>query len=66
MNSQAAVEGLRSAIITAASEMLKRKLAGQERNFIEARGGFIALEAIFDTINKSTSDEIERYLNSEP
>ena len=53
------------AIVAQAEAKLKRPLRIDERRFIERRGGFIALEAIEDTVKAADAAELERYLGSE-
>jgi microsomal dipeptidase-like Zn-dependent dipeptidase len=66
MNSESTIRAFQTAIINAANHKLNRVLTDQELRFIESRGGFVALEMIFDTVKSaSTSEELEKYLNSE-
>jgi hypothetical protein len=65
MSSEAVVKNLRIAIINAAAERLGRSLTATETEFINRRGGLIALESILDTIKSETKNDIERLLNSE-
>ena len=61
--------------VTALSEVLATQRTGSfDRThdlavlmhaFIAARGGFVALEAIRDTVTTATASELEEYLNSE-
>lgn len=44
---------------------LNRELTEIEKKFIESRGSFIALEAIEDTVNTLSGNDLEEYLNSE-
>ena len=65
MNSEAAVKSFHRAIVDKATEKLGRNLSAKENRFITSRGGFIALEMIWDTVRTSDKAEVERYLNSE-
>jgi hypothetical protein len=65
MNSDSTVKAWQAAIISEAAAKLGRELTDRERRFITARGGFIALEAIGDTVRAGSKDYVERYLNSE-
>lgn len=53
------------AIIADAEQKLGRSLESHEREFITARGGYLALEMIHDTIKTASKEEVENYLNSE-
>jgi len=53
------------AIVTLAGEKLGRDLTDKEATFITSRGGYIALEAIYDTVAAGSREDIEGYLNSE-
>jgi hypothetical protein len=53
------------AIIADAEKKLGRSLKSHEKKFITSRGGFIALEMIYDTVKAAEKDELESYLNSE-
>jgi hypothetical protein len=44
---------------------LGRDLTDVERRFITSRGGFLALEAIHETVKSAEKDRLEAYLNSE-
>ena len=52
-------------IIADAEKKLGRSLTEAERRFITSRGGFLALEAIHDTVKAEGKGEVEQYLNSE-
>lgn len=43
---------------------LGRPLTAQEHALITTRSGFLALEAIRDTVTGATAAELEEYLNS--
>jgi len=60
-----AIVGFRNAIIELAERRLARTLTPVERRFVESRGAFIALEAIWDTVRCDELSHVERYLNSE-
>jgi hypothetical protein len=47
-----------------AQQKLGRTLSAKEHAFITARGGFLALEAIRDTVTAATLSELEAYLNT--
>ncbi len=61
MNSAGTVRTLQQTIVTTAQQKLGRPLSAKEHAFITARGGFLALETIRDTVTA----ELEGYLNSE-
>ena len=65
MNSEAAVRSFHWAIIKTATEILGRPLTAKEETFITSRGGFLALEAILDTVRDASKERVEQYLNSE-
>jgi len=65
MSSDNTVAAWQAAIIRAAAAKLGRDLSDRERGFITARGGFLALEAISDTVNSESRESVARYLNSE-
>jgi hypothetical protein len=44
---------------------VRRPLTAKEHAFITARGGFLALEAIHDTVTAVTPSDLQDYLNSE-
>jgi hypothetical protein len=44
---------------------LCRDLTDTEQRFITSRRGFLALEAIHDTVKSAEKDRLEAYLNSE-
>ena len=52
-------------IIKQATERLGRQLTEAETRFITDRGGFVALEMIYDTVRAASLSELEEYLNSE-
>lgn len=43
---------------------VRRPLTAKEHAFITARGGFLALETIHDTVTAASAAELEEYLNS--
>ena len=51
-------------IIGECQKRLRRTLREAEKIFITSRRGFIALEAIEDTIKSLAGKELENYLNS--
>ena len=65
MTSENTIRNFHSAIIKVASQKLGRDLTAKEMDFIISRGGFIALEMIFDTVKSADNSSIEKYLNSE-
>lgn len=65
MNSDATVRAFQNRIAALAAERIGRALTDQESRFITSRGGFLALEAILDTVRDSSPTDVERYLNSE-
>jgi hypothetical protein len=64
-NSAATVRTFQQAIVALAQQKLGRPLTAKEHTFITARGGFVALEAISDTVTAATPAELEEYLNTE-
>jgi microsomal dipeptidase-like Zn-dependent dipeptidase len=44
---------------------LGRDLTDVERKFITSRGGFLALEAIHETVKSADKGQLEAFLNSE-
>jgi len=52
-------------LITECQKRLRRTLTKDEKLFITSRGGFIALEAIEDTVKSLAGNKLEGYLNSE-
>jgi len=58
------VTAFQQQIIAMAQQKLGRPLTAQEHAFITARGGFLALEAIRDTVTAVTPSELEAYLNT--
>lgn len=44
---------------------LGRELTATEQRFITSRRGFLALEAIHDTVKAAEKERLEAYLNSE-
>ena len=64
MDNEATVQAFQSAVIIAASEKLGRPLTEREQQFITSRGGFLALEAIADTVRSEAKARVEQYLNS--
>ena len=65
MNSEKTVKNFHSAIIRLASQKLGRRLTKKETEFVTSRGGFLALEMIFDTVKSGDRESVEKYLNSE-
>ncbi|HTC23273.1 MAG TPA: hypothetical protein VK688_02860 [Gemmatimonadales bacterium] len=65
INSAATVRAFQQAIVTLAQSKLGRPLTAKEHAFITARGGFLALEAIHDTVTAASAAKLEDYLNSE-
>jgi hypothetical protein len=59
------VRRFQRAIIDAATAKLRRSLTAEELRFITCRGGFLALEMIQDTVEASSPEDVQRYLNSE-
>lgn len=52
-------------IISQAEEKLGRGLFVAERNFVESRLGYIALELIENSVRELRSEALAEYLNSE-
>ena len=65
MSNEPVVRGFHQAIIAIAERKLARALSRKELAFVTSRAGFIALEAILDTVKAGTPREVEEYLNSE-
>jgi hypothetical protein len=65
LNSAATVRAFQESIIVLAQQKLGRSLTAREHTFITARGGFLALEAIRDTVSAAIPSELEAYLNAE-
>jgi hypothetical protein len=65
MNSAGTIRTFQQAIVALAQSKLGRPLTAKEHTFITARGGFVALEAISDTVTAATPTELEEYLNTE-
>jgi hypothetical protein len=65
MNSAGTVRAFQRKIVAMAQQKLGRPLTAKEHAFITSRGGFIALEAILDTVEAATASELKEYLNSE-
>jgi hypothetical protein len=65
MNSAATVRAFHESIVVLAQQKLGRSLTAKEHTFITTRGGFLALEAIRDTVTAAPPSELEEYLNSE-
>lgn len=52
-------------ITSEAEKKLGRTLSPDEKQFVESREGYTALEMIEDTVNDLSGDELRGYLNSE-
>jgi hypothetical protein len=65
MNSAATVSAFQQTIVALAQQKLGRPLTAKEHAFITARGSFLALEAIRDTVTAASAAELEEYLISE-
>ena len=65
MDNEKTVKEWQASIINECVNRLGRKLTSIEKNFITSRGGFMALEAIEDTVKVTNGKELEEYLNSE-
>ena len=65
MNNDKAIRNWQASIILQATAKLGRELTDRERQFINGRGGFLALEAISDTVSSESREYVERYLNSD-
>jgi hypothetical protein len=64
INSGAPVRAFQQTIVAMAQQKLGRPLTAKEHAFITARGGFLSLEAIRDTVTAATLTELEEYLTS--
>jgi hypothetical protein len=65
LNSASAVQAFRQTIVAMAQQKLGRPLTRKEQAFITTRGGFLALEAIRDTVTAASASELTEYLNSD-
>jgi len=65
MDNEKTVLSWQASIINKSEAKLRRKLTEVEKEFIASRGGFIALEAIENTVEPLEGKELEKYLNSE-
>lgn len=65
MNNERLARNWHKSIIKECQKRLGRNLTEEERIFITSRGGFIALEAIEDTVKSIVGKDLEKYLNSE-
>ena len=65
MDNDKTVLSWQASIINKSEAKLSRKLTETEKKFIVSRGGFIALEAIEDSVESLKGREFESYLNSE-
>ena len=65
MDNKELVTNWHNAIIKESQKRLGRTLTEEEEMFITSRSGFIALEAIEDTVKTLPGKELENYLNSE-
>ena len=65
MSFDSTVRNWQRAIVRDCARILGRPLTEAETRFITSRGGWIALEAIHDTVKGSKPEELEAYLNSE-
>ena len=54
-----------NAILEECKAKLGRDLTEIERTFITSRGGFLALEAIHETVKSADKAQLEAFLNSE-
>lgn len=59
------LQNWQNAILEECKAKLGRDLTNIERRFITSRGGFLALEAIHETVKSAEKDQLEAYLNSE-
>lgn len=59
------VRNWHNAILKECETRLGRSLTDVERTFITSRRGFLALEAIHDTVKAAEKERLEAYLNSE-
>lgn len=65
MDNRGTVREWQAHIIAECESRLGRQLSKPEEIFISARGGFIALEVIEDTVKSLVGEELRDYLNSE-
>ena len=59
------LQNWQNAILEECKAKLGRDLTDVERTFITSRGGFLALEAIHETVKSAEKERLEAYLNSE-
>lgn len=65
MDNEKLVKDWQERIVNECVKKLGRSLTQEEKHFITSRKGFMALEAIEDTVRSSSLDEVNTYLNSE-
>ncbi len=65
MTADDTVRAFQREIVARAQQKLGRPLTAKEHAFITTRGGFLALETIFDSVKAVTASELGEYLNSE-
>jgi hypothetical protein len=59
------LQNWQNAILEECKAKLGRDLTDVERTFITSRGGFLALEAIQETVKSADKTQLEAFLNSE-
>ncbi len=65
MDNEIIVKEWQERVINESAKKLGRSLTEEELHFITSRKGFLALEAIEDTVRSSSMHEVQTYLNSE-
>ena len=63
MDNEKVVRNWHEKIIRECKRRLSRELTSEEEHFIRARGSFVALEIIEDTVGGLEGEELESYLN---
>ena len=59
------LQNWQNAILEECKTKLGRDLTEVERTFVTSRGGFLALEAIHETVKSADKAQLEAFLNSE-
>ena len=65
MDNKELVEKWHAEILRECEERLARRVTRAEAHFVTSRAGFIALEAIEDTVKSIRGKDLEAFLNSE-
>ena len=65
MQTDPLVLNFQASILALAEKQLRRRLTKEEKSFVTAREGLLALEAIHDTVTSLSGVELEQYLRQE-